>query len=124
MVGQAKLTLEEFSTLAAQIEAALNSRPLSPLSTDPQDFSALTPGHFLIGSALLAPPEPFSDETISTTARWKITVQMRNHFWRRWRKEVMHHMQLRQKWLNIQPSLAIGDLVLLTDDQQPPLNGH
>ena len=46
---------------------------------------------------------------------------MRNYFWRRWRKEVMHHVQLRQKWLSVQPSLAIGDLDLLTDGQQQPL---
>ena len=50
-----KFTFEEFSTLLAKIEACLNSRPLSPMSEVPADFTALTAGHFLIGGPLLAP---------------------------------------------------------------------
>ncbi|XP_076686078.1 uncharacterized protein LOC143378149, partial [Andrena cerasifolii] len=48
VVGDQHLTYEEMTTLLAQIEACLNSRPLQPLSDDPGDVTALTPGHFLI----------------------------------------------------------------------------
>lgn len=120
VVGEATLTFEEFSTLAAQVEACLNSRPLCPLSADPQDLTALTPGHFLTGGALLAAPEPFAVEQLQELPRWQHTMQMRNHFWQRWRREVLHHMQLRQKWHSTQPAMQPGDMVLLTDDQQPP----
>ncbi|XP_043498669.1 uncharacterized protein LOC122521972 [Polistes fuscatus] len=53
-VGDTLLTYEETSTLLAQIEAILNSKPLEPLSDDPEDTTVLTPGHFLIGIALNA----------------------------------------------------------------------
>ncbi|XP_076545269.1 uncharacterized protein LOC117609699 [Osmia lignaria lignaria] len=57
-IGELLLTFEEFSTLLTQIEAVLNSRPLEPLSDDSDDISVLTPGHFLIGSALNTIPKP------------------------------------------------------------------
>ncbi|XP_004519864.1 uncharacterized protein LOC101462372 [Ceratitis capitata] len=53
-----RFTMEEFSTLLAKIEACLNSRPISPLSDNPESTEPLTPGHFLIGIPLLAIAEP------------------------------------------------------------------
>ncbi|GBM07391.1 hypothetical protein AVEN_26471-1 [Araneus ventricosus] len=47
--GNSRLTIEQFLTVVIQIEGILNSRPLTPLSSDPDNFEILTPGHFLIG---------------------------------------------------------------------------
>ncbi|XP_075162821.1 uncharacterized protein LOC142235451 [Haematobia irritans] len=67
-----KFTFEEFSTMLARIEACLNSRPLSPMSDNPNDLAPLTPGHFLIGSALLSPPEPDTIiESLGYVNRWQ-----------------------------------------------------
>ncbi|XP_029162483.1 uncharacterized protein LOC114934042 [Nylanderia fulva] len=44
VIGDATLTYEELATLLSQIEACLNSRPLQPLSDNPEDVAALTPG--------------------------------------------------------------------------------
>ncbi|XP_041449668.1 uncharacterized protein LOC121404393 [Drosophila obscura] len=52
-----KYTLEEFVTLLSKIEACLNSRPISPMSEDPTNPLALSPGHFLI--AVRRDSEPF-----------------------------------------------------------------
>ena len=52
MEGSANLTLEEFLTVIIQFEDILNSRSLSPLSTDTDGFKVVTTGHFLIGKPI------------------------------------------------------------------------
>ncbi|XP_053691560.1 uncharacterized protein LOC128740072 [Sabethes cyaneus] len=47
-VGLRTLSVDEMQTAVVQIEAVLNSRPLTPVSSDSSDFKALTPGHFLV----------------------------------------------------------------------------
>ena len=42
----------------AQIEACLNSRPMTPMPNPEEGIEALTPGHFLIGAPLEALPDP------------------------------------------------------------------
>ncbi|XP_011169987.1 uncharacterized protein LOC105202989 [Solenopsis invicta] len=81
VLGNATLTFEEMSTLLAQVEACLNSRPLQALSDDPDDIAALTPGHFLVGSPLTAVPEPSLLELpANRLTRWQLLQQMRDHF--------------------------------------------
>ena len=122
VIGEAKLTYEEFSTVAVQIEACLKSRPLSPISNDVEDLTALTPGHFLTGRALTAPPEPFIEINHKRTvcSRWHLLTMMRNHFWERWRKEYFNQLQQRSKWLEPNHLFQVGDLVIIRDELQAP----
>lgn len=43
VLGEAQLSYELFYTTLTQIEYVINSRSLSPISDDPNDFAALTP---------------------------------------------------------------------------------
>ena len=123
VLGAATLSFEEFSTLVARIEACLNSRPLFPMSQHPAHVTALTPGHFLTGAALRAPSEPLlHDLNDAGPRRWRTIQLMREHFWSRWCKEVLQQMQRRNKCLDERGVPRVGDLVLLTDDQQPALH--
>ncbi|XP_036322049.1 uncharacterized protein LOC118736048 [Rhagoletis pomonella] len=97
-IGDAALTFVEFYTVLKQVKAVLNSRPISALSDDPTDLTALTPGHFLIGKALIASPEPNLLETnINRLSRWKQLQQMQQDFWARWRAEYLVGLQVRHK---------------------------
>ena len=54
------VTDEMLLTVMAEVEGLLNSRPLTHISTDPDDYAALSPNHFLLGSASLnLPPRDF-----------------------------------------------------------------
>ena len=46
VIGTVKLNFEELATVLSQIEACLNSRPLTPLTTEDDGVETLTPGHF------------------------------------------------------------------------------
>ena len=54
VIGQQILSQDEFLTVINQIEAVLISRTLFPLSNDPNDPTAITPAHFLIGDTMLS----------------------------------------------------------------------
>ncbi|GFT15986.1 integrase catalytic domain-containing protein [Trichonephila clavipes] len=72
VVGETKLTYEEFETFLTQIEAYLNSIPLTSISNDPNDLSDLSPGHFIIERTLTSIPEPnYIDSNNSYLSRWQ-----------------------------------------------------
>ncbi|XP_072403037.1 uncharacterized protein [Diabrotica undecimpunctata] len=122
VVGNNILTFEELSTVFAQIEAILNSRPLSPLSSDPNDENPLTPAHFLIDQPLIATPEPdITDLPTGRLSRFQLLEQMRQNFWRRWSKEYISELQQRVKWKKTQRTLSQGSMVLVKEDNINPL---
>lgn len=122
VVGNANLTYEEFSTMLTQIEAVLNSRPMSPLSTDPTDLLPLTPAHFLIGRPLTAPAcHDLTGTPTQRLLRYDRVEQIRQHFWARWSKEYISELQKRTKWQTQKDSITPNTLVLIKDENLPPL---
>ncbi|CAK1597725.1 unnamed protein product [Parnassius mnemosyne] len=116
------LTYEEMATCHTQIEAVLNSRPLTPISTDPSDFSALTPAHFLIGRSLIAIPQPqIGDANITRLDRFKRIELIKQHFWSRFSLEYVNLLQQKVKWRSSTKELKLGSLVLVKERALPPL---
>jgi hypothetical protein len=121
VIGEQSLTFEEMSTVLAQVEACLNSRPLCPLTTDPNDLSALTPGHFLIGKPLTAVADPdLSHLKINRLSRWQLVQRMTQEFWKRWHAEYLTQLQQRHKWMKKGTNIKVGDLVLIKDENACP----
>ncbi|XP_063914810.1 uncharacterized protein LOC135131161 [Zophobas morio] len=121
VVGDTNLNYEEFYTVLTAIEACLNSRPITPISCDPNDLNALTPGHFLIGAPITAHAE--EDLTVipsNRLSRWRRVQQLQQHFWKR--KEYLSQLQCRPKGQR-GPATAIdvGTLVVLMEENLPPM---
>lgn len=121
-VGNTVLTIEEFYTLIVQIEAVVNSRPISPLSNDPTDLNPLTPAHFLIGRSLVAAPDEDLDGVQENRLSYHQRIQaLVQSYWKRWHQEYIHHLQHRPKWQRVTKDIfQIGSLVLLKEDRIPP----
>lgn len=121
VIGTHSLTYEEMSTFLLQVEVVLNSRPLSPLTEDPDDLNVLTPGHFLIGSALTVIPEPeLENVKLSRLSRWQLLRQMTDSFWTKWSKECLQRYQTVYKWNQPMESIRKDSLVLVIDERYPP----
>ncbi|XP_075163097.1 uncharacterized protein LOC142235722 [Haematobia irritans] len=121
IAANSKHTFEEFLTLLSRIESCLNSRPLSPMSQNPDDFDALTPGHFLIGSPILAPLDPNIRETsLSLVNRWQKMKSIHQEFCIRWKNEYLKELHKRQKWKTPSENLQEDMLVVVRDENLPP----
>ncbi|XP_011496143.1 PREDICTED: uncharacterized protein LOC105360842 [Ceratosolen solmsi marchali] len=117
---EASFTIEEINTLLTQIEAILNSRPIHSLTDDPNDCSALTPGHFLIGEPLNTIPNPStSDHKASIMSRWQFLQQRVQRFWKQWKKHYLQQFLSTSKWHHPSNTIKVGSLVLITDQRQP-----
>ncbi|XP_046973670.1 uncharacterized protein LOC124540249 [Vanessa cardui] len=121
VIGDSTLTFEELSTVLTQIEACLNSRPMTYLSEDPGDPQPLTPGHFLIGEQMVAiPDEAPTDVQVTGLQRWKMTQKMVNDFWRKWSEEYLVSLNQRYKWFTKKQDPDIGNIVVIKDHNLPP----
>lgn len=84
-------------------------RPLSALSSDPEEERPLTPGHFLTGDALRAIPTPdLTTAPENRLSRWESTQAIQ-----RFRSTILNQMeyftrlQQRPKWVKTEENLKI-----------------
>ncbi|XP_061391232.1 uncharacterized protein LOC133326618 [Musca vetustissima] len=116
-----RLTYEELATALTEIEAILNSRPISPMSSDPSDLEALTPGHFIIGCSMRSLPElDLSSKNVNNLDHWAQITKIKQHFWKKWSHEYINELQVRNKWTSSNPNVAVNTLVLVHEDNVPP----
>ncbi|XP_055633307.1 uncharacterized protein LOC129773688 [Toxorhynchites rutilus septentrionalis] len=118
----ALVTAEQMEILLCQIEACLNSRPLTQLSSDPQDLNVLTPGHFLVHRSLTAIPEPSYEEiSLGNLSQWQLVQEFLRRIWQRWSTEYLADLQQRTRWTRRRNNIQIGTMVLVKEDHLPPM---
>ena len=69
---------DSLSTIITKIESVLNSRPLTSVTDDPNDYNVLTPNHFILGRQSL--PFTLNDEKIVNRVRWRVVEALTNIF--------------------------------------------
>ncbi|GFW23653.1 integrase catalytic domain-containing protein [Trichonephila clavipes] len=121
VAGNSKFSYEELLTLITQIEAILNSRPLTPLSSDVDDLEVLTPAHFLIGRPITAIVEPSLLQCESNRLNvWQRITKSVQTIWKRWSLSYLNSLQQRKKWIVNKENLKLGDMVLIREENLPP----
>ena len=104
-------------TFMCEVESIMNSRPITPVSSDPNNMEPLTPNHLLLlKSEVTLPPSLFKKEDLFSSCTWKQVQYLADIFWRRWSRKYLPLLELRQKWVSRRRNLAIGDVVLVATE--------
>ena len=117
ILGDADVSDEELHTAICGAERLLNSRPITYVSSDPNDLSPLTSSHFLVGEigGRFAPEALDREQTYNPRKRWHRVQQLLGQFWKRWRKEFLPSLNVRKKWFHPRHNLKEGDVVLMVE---------
>ncbi|XP_068756516.1 uncharacterized protein [Montipora capricornis] len=115
VVGDGLLNDLELRTLLAEVESIVNNRPITAVSDDPADFTALTPNPLMSQRATQLPPGVFVSEKFSRR-RWRKVQFLVDHCWKRWVREYLPALQRRPKWVKSRRNVQPGDLVLTAED--------
>ncbi|XP_056000356.1 uncharacterized protein LOC130048119 [Ostrea edulis] len=110
------LSHEVLTTLMAEVCAIVNSRPIAPVSSGPENPTILSP-NMLLTQKTGEIPMKFGPFTLKDMykSQWHCVQHLANIFWERWKREYLQTLQLRRKWQNDSPNLCMGDVVLLKD---------
>jgi len=113
-----RVTHEVLTTFMAEVTAVMNSRPLIPVSSDPEFPFILTPATLLTQKTGSAPPPPgdFGNNEL-LKEEWKQVQRLADAFWTRWKKEYLSTLQHRRKWQDKRTNLKEGDIVLVKNIQ-------
>ncbi|XP_058826506.1 uncharacterized protein LOC131686256 [Topomyia yanbarensis] len=121
-LGNSKLSFEDLATVLTQIEASMNSRPIVPLNEDPNDISAITPAHFLIGGTMHSLAEPYLCRMpLNRLDHYQRLQRTYQQFWHHWRTEYLQELQRDTKTCHPNTDIQPGRLVVLMDELQMPV---
>ncbi|XP_044313286.1 uncharacterized protein LOC123037287 [Drosophila rhopaloa] len=121
-VGRQTLSFDELRTLVCQIASIINSRPLLSVSENPDDLDVLTPAHLLFGGPSTTIIEPdLTKLNYNRLDGWQRVTYLQQLFWSRWQKEYLTLLQQRTKWRSPERMLKVNDVVLIKDENLPPM---
>ena len=126
-VGVSCLTRIELETTLTEIEACVNSRPLTFVGDTCDSVTPLTPAHFLIGRSAGVKVE-VQDEVQSCSLspsqyrdRYEVVQQRMNLFWSRWSNDYLRALPPVVPGSKTQSYLKVGSVVLIKDENLPKI---
>ena len=118
VLGNARLSFDELLTVMSEVEATLNSRPLTYDYGIPGE-EVLTPAQLMYGRRLTTlPGSQEVEEDITCRKRYRHVNERLEHFWRRWHREYLTDLReshnCNVKRTGKEPK--VGDVVIVFED--------
>lgn len=125
MLGRRLVCYTELETLLTEVEAVLNSRPLTYIFNDVNEPCPLSPSSFLVGRRFTALPPYEAVENPNKSADqlrilWRKREDDLKAFWTRWSKEYLSELKnFSVNQVKGVDSLKEGNVVLVSEKQRP-----
>lgn len=112
--SQRRPSFIELLTYVGSATKIVNDRPLTPLSDDPRDFTAITPASLLTpySSPYAVVGSPQDKDNLRRDYRFNISLS--DQFWKKWLEFYLPWQQGRKKWQKMAQNLKPGQLVVLS----------
>ena len=94
VIGSAVLTFEEYTTFLYEVEALVNSRPISVIHDGVDEGEPISPSMLISGRSLVQVP-PLYEVNVQgnapqmCTGRLKYLEKLKSYFWSRWQREYL-----------------------------------
>ena len=131
-LGKLALTLMQLQTIVKEIEAVVNTRPLTYVDDDVNHITTLTPAHLLGMSSNVGVPELDTEDgdvdygrltsREALIARWKTSQSHLNQFWKLWQEEYLlslretHRIKLKQPRITSHLAPTVNSVVIIRDN--------
>jgi len=128
VLGNARITYTELITIVSEVEAMINDRPLTFVSSNINDLDPLTPSKLMYGHKLTCLPHACIDDTelldpdyprqSTIVTREKTVALTVQRMQRRWRDEYL--TSLRERYSDEKQNkevVSVGDVVHIHDDR-------
>lgn len=125
ILGKSRVGVDEMTTMLKEIEAQINSRPLTTISDEAAEQKYLTPASFLIGrSTMNMPLKPRCTNQITSDQRvLNQLLKQQNKYletvWRTWREEYLRSLGTVNNKVNHTDCVKVGEIVLVSHQSLP-----
>ena len=127
ILGRRFVSMETLQTIVTEIEAVLNDRPLTHVSSNLHDLEPLTASHLLYGRKMtsLPYPEHYTDDDVTVvqsdqttlTHRSRTQANIISQFWKRWRSEYLTALREYHKTTGSREErIRVRDVVQIHDE--------
>ena len=130
-IGVKRLTLDQFVVILAEVEAVVNTRPLTYVYDDFNSGFTLTPAHFLNSNLKPFPLMdtevdycPKNDSVTTLLDSWKKGQKQLDTFWNLWRSDYLTSLRERAPYHKLSKGQihthpGVGQVVLIKEDNMP-----